>query len=246
MHDLDRTTYEANGYDYEDEFDDEMDAEYEDEFDAEYDDEFEDEFDAEYDDEYDDEFGYEMGGSPFSEEEEAELALELLAVSSDEEMDEWFKSLWRKAKRGVKKYGRKAYRYAKRGIKKAAKIGLPIAGRAIGTYFGGPLGGKVGGKLGGWASKYFEMELEGLSPEDQEFEIARRFVRFSGAATKNAMKLSNRMPAQAAVSVGFKKAARKHAPGMLKNKAGGRGRIARGKKSGRWLRRGNKIVLFGA
>ncbi|PHN07760.1 hypothetical protein [Flavilitoribacter nigricans] len=236
MHDLDRTTYEANGYDYEDEFD----YEFEDEFDDEF--EFEDEFE----DEYDDEFGYEMSDSPFSEEEEAELAMEFLSVTNEAEMDEFLKSLWRKAKRGVRKYSGKAWSYAKKGLKKVAKKALPIAGRAVGTYFGGPLGGKVGSKLGSWASNLFEMELEGLSAEDQEFEIARRFVRFGGNAARNSMKLSTKMPAAKAVQVGFKAAARKHAPGLLKG-AGSRAGRGRSKgKSGRWMRRGNRIVLFGA
>ena len=36
------------------------------------------------------------------------------------------------------------------------------------------------------ASNLFEMELEGLSQEDREFEAAKQFVRFASEAVKNA------------------------------------------------------------
>jgi hypothetical protein len=117
------------------------------------------------------------------------------------------------------------------------------------------LGGKIGGRLGKYASRLFEIELEGLSPEDQEFEIAKRFVRFSGAAAKNAIHKSRRMHPAKATRIGFKQAAKQHAPGMLKKvrrSVGGASRrrparsgSARGVSSGRWMRKGNRIVLLG-
>jgi len=67
-----------------------------------------------------------------------------------------------------------------------AKKALPIAGGVAGTFFGGPLGASIGGKLGSMASNLFEMELEGLSQEDREFEAAKQFVRFASEAVKNA------------------------------------------------------------
>ncbi|MEZ5040231.1 MAG: hypothetical protein R2828_10070 [Saprospiraceae bacterium] len=251
MHDLDRNAYEANGYDYEDEmgyeYEDEM--AYEDEYGEEMGYEYEDEYEGEYDDEYD----YEMGGAPFSEEEEAEMALELLAVTSDEELDELFGKIWSKAKKGLRKVSGSAFSLAKKGLKKAAKVGLPIAGKMVGSYFGGPLGRKLGGKLGSYASSFFEMELEGLSAEDQEFEIAKRFVRFGGNAMRNAARNSGRMPANKAVSLGFAKAARKYAPGLLRRrrpigvppKKYRTISTSNGSASGRWIRKGGKIILFG-
>lgn len=130
MHDLDRTSLETNGYDYENDFelDDEMDEEYDyemdDEMDEEYDYEMDDEMDDEYDYEMDDEYDYEMddemASSPFSEEEEAELAFELLSVNSQEEMDEFLGKLIRKAGKGLKRFVRKPFKYIKRGLRKAA------------------------------------------------------------------------------------------------------------------------------
>jgi hypothetical protein len=68
-------------------------------------------------------------------------------------------------------------------LKPLAKAALSIEGRALGTFVGGP----VGGKLASAAGRMFGLELEGLSAEDREFEVARRFVRFASATTKNAL-----------------------------------------------------------
>ena len=63
----------------------------------------------------------------------------------------------------------------------------PSAGRALGTFVGGPVSGMIGGKLASAAGRMFGLELEGLSVEDREFEVARRLVRFASATTKNAL-----------------------------------------------------------
>ena len=186
--------------------------------------------------------GYSSGnghdnGQPFSEEEEMELAFELLEVSSDEELDEFIGKLWKKAKRFAKS---KAGRAIGSVLKKVAKKALPLAGGAIGTFVGGPVGGAIGGKLGSVASNMFEMELEGMSPEDQEFEVAKRFVRFAGEATSNAAKLAGKVPEDQAVKIAVNKAAKKYAPGLLKHNLN---RL--GKQQGRWVKKGRRIILMG-
>ena len=61
----------------------------------------------------------------------------------------------------------------------------------------------------------FGTELEGLSAEDQEFEAARRFVRFVAAAVTNAtLSDGSRTPRTIAASA-TQAAARRHAPGLL-------------------------------
>ncbi len=102
-----------------------------------------------------------------------------------------------------------------------AKRALPLAGRAAGTFLGGPVGGAIGGKLASAAGKAFGLELEGLSPEDQEFEVAKRFVRFAGEATKKAAQAPRSAPAKKAAAVAVKTAAIRRArtrlPGGGKN-----------------------------
>ncbi len=230
MHDLDRTAmefeWETNGYGN-DEFGDEYEYEYENYEDDEY-------------DEYEYEYEYE---SPLSDAEEMELAAELLEITSDEELDMFLGKLFRKVGRGFRKFARSKIGRSLGGIlKSVAKKALPIAGSALGSIVPG-VGTALGAGLGSAAGRLFGLELEGMSPEDQEFEIARRYVRLATEAAKQA----SRAPAGASPSAVANKAmtiaASKHAPGLL----GGHraGRMDRRKHRGMWKRRGNTIVLYG-
>lgn len=217
MHDLDRTTAEF-----------EADHEYY-ESDGEY----------EYAGEY-----YE--GEVLSEADEMELAAELLEVASEEELDQFFGKVFRKVAGAV---GRAAKSTVGRkiigGLKGIAKKALPIAGRALGSVVGGPVGGAIGGKLGSFASGLFEAEFEGMSYEDQEFEVARRLVRLSAEAASNAAQAPASQNPQVAANQAMSAAAQRHAPGLLRQRYGA-GARASGGRSGRWVRRGNKLVVYGA
>ena len=108
-----------------------------------------------------------------------------------------------------------------------------------GNYFGGPAGGAIGGKLASAVGRIFGLELEGMSGEDQEFEVARRFVRLAASAAQKAA------AARSAVAA----AARRHAPGLLSPSVGGTLSTAYGggrARWGRWVRRGRKIIVLGA
>ena len=89
------------------------------------------------------------------------------------------------------------------------------------------------------------IELEGLSQEDREFEVARAFVRFAEKATRIAAQAppTNR-PADAARKAAAR-AAEQHLPGLLAVPSGGSGPRAR-QHSGRWVRQGNDIVVHDA
>ena len=180
--------------------------------------------------------------SPLDEVEEMELAAELLTVSSEEEMDQFLGKLFKGAWRGLKKVGRFVGKVARPlgGILKGiAKKALPFVGGALGSFIPIPgVGTALGTALGGAASKLLEVDLEGMSPEDQEFELARRFVRLASSAAAQAANAPDGInPNSAAV------AAVRGAASQLSGNAGPRGRR---KQSGRWLRRGNRIVLLGA
>jgi hypothetical protein len=189
---------------------------------------------------------YEQDGE-LDETQELELAHELLSVSNEEELNMFLGSL-------VKRVGRAASGFARSSIGKGligalkgvAKTALPIAGRALGTFVGGPIGGAIGGKLGGMASNLFELELEGLSPEDQEYEVARAYVRFANAAVNNAasMQQGGGTNPQAVLKKALTDAAQQHAPGLLQPTGGGQsgGRRKRATQ-GSWVRRGNTLVI---
>jgi hypothetical protein len=91
-------------------------------------------------------------------------------------------------------------------------------------------------------------ELEGLSAEDREFEIARSYVRFAIEALRRALQTPPRVPKPVAAQVALREAARKHAPGLVPvapalagTTAGGNG--SNGAESGRWVRQGTSIVV---
>jgi hypothetical protein len=200
------------------------------------------------------EAGFGEGEGPFSEEQEIEMAAELLSLSQDQELDQFLGKLIRRAGQAAGKFIRSPTGKALGGLlRKAAKAALPIAGKAVGTFLGGPVGGAIGGKLATAGGQIFGLELEGMSGEDQELEVAQRFVRLAGNAAARAAQAPPGIPPQQAARTALAAAARQYAPGLLRNGGAVRGaggvsgaRAARGsRRSGRWLRRGNKIVLLG-
>jgi hypothetical protein len=187
--------------------------------------------------------GYGFEG-PFDEAEEMELAAQLLEVTDEAELEQFLGSLFKKASRAVGRVIKSPVVPPLSGIlKRVAKKALPVAGGAIGTYFGGPTGGAIGSRLASTAGRLFGLELEGMSVEDQEFEVARRYVRLAGQAAKNAAQAPpTALPATVAQNA-VVAAAQQHAPGLL---SGGRAMPVGGRgRSGRWVRRGHTIVLFG-
>jgi hypothetical protein len=87
-------------------------------------------------------------------------------------------------------------------LQRAARVTLPTPGVASPD---GPT----------QASRFFGIELEGLSPEDQEFESARRFIQLVEAAAQHAAAGSQRLPPAIAAWLATSRAAKRFAPGWL-------------------------------
>jgi hypothetical protein len=189
------------------------------------------EYESEFEDEYEDEasFGSRDAESPFSEDEEAELAMELLSVSSDAELDEFLGKMFKKIGRGLKKIARPLGG----ALKGLAKKALPFVGGALGSFIPIPgVGTAVGTALGSAVGNALEAEFGELEADEQEFEMARRFVRIAGTAAQQAAAAGASTDPRRAVQAAVAHAARRHVPGLDR---GGRG--------GRWVRRGNTIVI---
>lgn len=182
--------------------------------------------------------------SSLTEADEMELAAELLEISSEGELDRFIADLIRRGG-AIGGYLRSELGQALGGILKgAARQTLPAIGTALGTALGRSKRGATVGRLASAAGSIFGLELEGLSGEDQEFEVARRFVRFAGtAAGKAAMAPPNANPLAVAKSAAVA-AARAHAPGLLRSGANGSPSSAPAEHGGRWVRRGRQIILF--
>lgn len=70
------------------------------------------------------------------------------------------------------------------------------------------------------AAHVFGLELEGLSPEDKEFETARQALRFAADIVARAVRLPGGDAARR-VATAVRQAARRHAPGLLRPLAPG-------------------------
>lgn len=211
------------------------------------------------------EWGGEMGQQGmFSESEEMELANELLSVSNEAELEQFLGSFLRKAASVAGQVIKSPIGQAIGGVLKGvAKKALPLAGGAIGGYFGGPLGAKIGSGLASAAGGALGLEAESISGEDREFEGARQFVRLAADTVNRAAAARGPGDPRAIAQAAATAAARQFAPGLLA-RAGATGSMsgsfggapgmasgapggAHGRgQSGRWMRHGHKIVLYGA
>ena len=188
-------------------------------------------------------------GSPFSEHEENELAEELLSVQNEYELDQFLGKLVSKAWGGVKKFAKSSAGRALGGVLKGiAKKALPVVGGALGSMIPIPGVGTMIGRAAGTAvSNLFELELEGMDSEEQEFEVAKRFVRLAGASANRVAAAPKTAHPKAVAQRAVMGAARDltqdvtSAPYGRSNSTSGFGYAP----GGRWIRRGRKIVILG-
>jgi len=240
MHDYDRTQME---YEFEDEYEADMMA-------GDEEAEFENEFEGGFDEGSSDVVPS-GSGLVFDDEEEMELAAELLEMGDDEEMEQFLgrvlgraaRRIKRGVRRGIKKtrgvrrrLRRRLGKRIRSGLKKVARGVITRGAQAAGSAFGGPIGGLVGGGVGSGLASSLGLELEGLSPEDQDFEVARRVVRMAGDAVVEAANVPEDVDDEEAADIGLRTAIRRNASGMSRTK--------RPSASGRWKRKGNNIVLL--
>lgn len=177
--------------------------------------------------------------------EEMDLAAELLGAATDAQLNQTLTRIIHKSANAAGKVMRSQTATALGGILKGAvKQALPAIGSGIGVAVAGYRGAGIGEQSATRAGRIFGLELEGLSPEDQEFEAARRFVRFAGAAVKNAALAPPGKPPVRAATEAAISAARQLAPGLVRKAEGGAFRPAAIRPaSGRWYRQGGSIVV---
>lgn len=184
-------------------------------------------------------------GGIFNEGQEMELAAELLEVGNEQELEQFLGDFIKKAGKAIGGIVKSPIGQAIGGVlKSAAKVALPIAGGALGTFVGGPLGTSIGSSLGSMAGQALGLELEGLSQEDREFEAARQFIRFAGETVKNAMEAPPNGNPGAVAKTAAAEAAREHAPGLMDPALHQSGHHHH-RHHGHWVRHGDKIVLYG-
>ena len=195
------------------------------------------------------EFGQDWPGKErvpavFSEEEELQLAMELLEVSSEEELEQFlgnvFKSVWK----GARKVGSGIAKVTKPlggALKAVARTALPFVGGALGSMIPIPgVGTALGSALGRATSNALELEMESVAESggaaDRELELARRFVRIAGQAARLA---GDSDGSARAVESALTRALHQQLPHFRSPAP------QQEEESGRWRRRGNRIVVMG-
>jgi hypothetical protein len=203
-------------------------------------------------------------GAGLGELTELELAAELLEVRDEAELDRFLGDLMKRAAGAASDLARSPTGQALGGIlKQATKKALPVVGRGIGGWLS-PDWAEPGARVGRAAGALLGLELEGLSGEDRELEVARALVRFMDAACRKAAAAAGApdAPPVAVARKAVQAAARQHAPGLLAAAPGPNGSARPGpgptapaqrdpaaagsSLSGRWQRRGRTIVIFDA
>ncbi|MBX3606680.1 MAG: hypothetical protein KF788_15480 [Piscinibacter sp.] len=215
--------------------------------------EFEDasEFQSEFEFESEFEGEFEGEGEAMDDAREYELALELLSVSNEEELEQFLGKLVSGAWKGLKKVGSAVGKVVKPlggVLRTVAKTALPLVGGALGSFIPIPgVGTLVGRAVGQAVSSALEAETAGLDPEVRDLEMARRFVRIADTAARRAVtSVARGAEPMRAVQQAVAAATHRHAPGRLT--AGGpalpgRPAPAGGRMPQRWVRRGNTIVV---
>jgi hypothetical protein len=205
-------------------------------------------------------YEYPGGGSTgriFNEQQEWELASELLEVGNEQELEQFLGGLLSSAGKAIGSFMNSSTGKAVGGLlKDAAGKLLPMAGSAIGGYFGGPTGAQIGGKIASGAGSLFG--LGETESEEREWEAATTFVRLAGDTVKNATAAPPGANPHAVAQQALAQAAQVHAPGLVPPPGpmggpmggpmpgpGGIGGPMGGGRSGRWIRRHGKIIVLG-
>jgi hypothetical protein len=197
--------------------------------------------------------------SPFNEAEAMELAADVLGVNSEQELDQFLGGLLQRAASAVQKVLGPEDTQALGGLLKGAvrKI-LPRAGRTISGWLG-PAATQQLTQLAPGAARALGIELEGLSPEDQELAAANQLVQLAGAAAAQAAAQRGMAPPVLGAQRALAQAAQTYAPGLLRvaspqavggppyacNCGGGGPCHCHHHAGGRWVRHGGRIVLYG-
>src|SRR5215469_770149 len=165
-----------------------------------------------------DEFEFqEFGQGEMSEQEEIQLAHELLAVNNELELEQFLGDFLKKAVSTVSQIAQSPIGQAIGGVLKGvAKKALPLAGSALGGYIGGPLGAKIGSGIANAAGKALGLQTEMQEAGELEFDGARQFVRLAADTARNAVAAaqSGIDPRKAAQTAAIAAASR-IAPGLL-------------------------------
>jgi hypothetical protein len=184
-------------------------------------------------------------GAELTEAQELALAGEVLEVGSEAELEEFLGDLWNRTKSAVgRAYNSAAVQKALPTIKAVGGKMLPVAAGKLADLAWKGSGDFVKAGAGALIDQWLKEELEGLSAEDRELALARRYIRFAHEALTRAAEMPERVPPRVAGQIAVTDSARANIPGVVPflpqlNGGGGGSEPA----AGRWVRRGSTIEI---
>src|SRR5690606_8916858 len=120
--------------------------------------------------------------SIFDETEEMDWASRLLELNGPDALTRFLERMQTRVERIVGRPMERSLRSALVGmLRTAVKRAVPVLRPAIRGAAESPrVRPELSTRTAAAGGRIFGLELEGLSPEDREFEVARRFVRYAG------------------------------------------------------------------
>ena len=197
---------------------------------------------------------YEMEESPYQSEEpvfnevdEMQLTSDLMELNTEEEFENFLTDLIKKAAGAVGGYiSSQTGQSLGSLLKGAARQLLPVVSQAVGA--GESESDEFEDEFEGDGSSTQEFESQEFESEEQEWEAATTFVKLAGEAAKIAAQAPPDAPPAVVADQAVTQAAQTHAPALLEPPPAGPAapRMRHRRRQGRWIRRGNQIILLGA
>lgn len=184
-------------------------------------------------------------GSAISEEEQMEMAAELMELESEEEFESYVGDLISRGAQAVGKLiktptGQQLVTV----LKDTAKQLLPVVGEKVAERIN-PALGPAGRALGTAGANALEAE-----DDEREWEVANVFVKIACDAASRAADAPPSADPYEVAHHAVVEAARRHAPHIVAQLGNGRRhwseRHHRGHHTGRWVRHGRTIMILGA
>lgn len=174
-------------------------------------------------------------------EQEGELANQLMNIASEQEFEQFLGSIWDAGKRLYNSaQGQAIKRDFIKGAKSFGKKMLPSVGKNLGQYLGGSTGAKIGNTVANATSNW----LFGEVSENEAVDYVR-VIRNAARYLRNALKQGNAINqaggSRVLVTRAINQAAR---PIYSRKQTASAPSNAASKKQGTWTRKGSRLIVY--
>jgi hypothetical protein len=168
---------------------------------------------------------------------ESELVEEMMALGSEQELDNFLGNLWKGAVRLYKSpMGQALKGKFISGVKQLGKKMIPGLAKNLGGYLGGAQGAALGSQIGNTITGLFEIENEGEVTD--YLRVIRNVARYLNRALESGANTPPPMLVNRAIYVSAQPYFQRRQGYNIPYRVPG--------NSGKWIRKGNRILVIGA